>query len=226
MNGDTVSGNFDNPLVIFCSSRTGSSMVMGMFANLGFWVGNFNGLKTINLKTIEARNNNRINGNMEQTPYPSYENARIKRWIKMHYPLDLGNHRGNWQRSDLRDFCRIVVPDGQPWVVKALSEYHGLWQHYFPRMTAAFLFRDEKQAIEAHVRRQGERVRRIVTYVVSERYKYMRRELMRNTGGFRIDAEKIIEEDFSQIEPIVAKYGLDFDHRLAAKDIIPPIFTR
>ncbi len=201
---------FNEPLVLFCSPRGGSSLVAGVFARHGFWTG----------RTFGGPDGRGTGG------YVNHENAQIKQFMKENWPLDAGNHAAVVARADLRGFCRKVVPWDRNWMFKGPSEYYAVWRHQFPDMRAAFVFRDPKQAVEAHVRRRGEKVRQIATQVVSQRYGFMETMLKADPLSWRVDADRVVDGDLGQIEPILAEYGIALDHRLAMEGISPQKFHR
>jgi len=204
-----MNNHFDRPVVLFCSPRGGSSLVAGVFVRHGFWVG----------KTFGGADGVGSGG------YVNHENAAIKQFIKDNWKLDAGNHYASGALSGaLRDFCGQVVPQGQNWLYKGPSEYYALWRHNFPRMRAVFVFRDAKQAVEAHVRRRGEKVRQIATEVVSQRYSFMDAMLKADPLSWRVDADRVVNGDIEQFAPVLAEYTIDLDHRLAMEGISPQMF--
>lgn len=200
----------EDPLVLFCSPRGGSSLVAGVFVRHGFWTG----------KTFGGKDGVGSGG------YVNHENAMLKDFMKKHWPLDAGNHFQNAMRADLRGFCRKVVPQGQNWMFKGPSEYYAVWRQHFPDMRAAFVFRDEKQAVEAHVRRRGEKVRERATQIVSQRYRFMEAMLEADPLAWRVDAERIVDGDLEQVEPLLAEYDIELNHRKAMDGISPQMFHR
>jgi hypothetical protein len=210
MSGITDSGNFDRPLVLFCSPRGGSSLVAGAFVNHGFWVG----------KTFGGPDGVGTGG------YINYENRDVKAFMKKHWSLDAGNHDQNVHAADLRTRCEQVVPSDALWLFKGVSEYYPVWRHHFPQMRAVMVFRDETQAVEAHVRRRGEKVRRGAESVVERRYRFMNNCLMLEPLTWRVDADRLVDGDSGQLAPILAEYDIDLDHRLAVKHINPLMFHK
>lgn len=200
----------DAPLALFCSPRGGSSLVAGVFVRHGFWVG----------KTFGGPDGRGSGG------YVNHENAQIKAFMKEHWPLDAGNHFADATRADLPAFCRKVVPADQRWMFKGPSEYYAVWRQHFPHMRACMVFRDEAQAVEAHVRRRGEKVREIATQVVSQRYRFMEAMLRADPLSFRVDAESVVDGDLGQVVPVLAEYGIDLDHRKAMEGINPQMYHR
>lgn len=201
---------FDRPLVLFCSPRGGSSLVAGVFVRHGFWTG----------KTFGGPDGRGSGG------YVNHENAQMKQFMKEHWPLEAGNHFSRPTRADLRRYCRTVVPEGRNWLFKGPSEYYGVWRHYFPDMRAVFVYRDAKQAVEAHVRRRGEKVRQTASEIVRERYAFMDTMLLADPLAWRVDAERVVDGDLAQIAPVLAEYEISLDHREAMKGIVPQMFHR
>lgn len=199
-----------NPLVIFCSPRGGSSLVAGVFVRHGFWVG----------ETFGGPNGIGTGG------YVNHENAKLKEFMKQHWKLDAGNHDSDPRRADLSAFCAKVIPPDQNWMFKGPSEYYEVWRAYFPLMRAVCVFRDREQAVEAHVRRRGENVRENAVQIVSQRYEFMESVLKDDPLSWRVDADRIVDGDLAQIAPIMEDYGIDLDHRLAMDGISPQMFHR
>ena len=195
----------DDPLVLFCSPRGGSSLVAGAFINHGFWVGT-------------------IFGGIGGAGYTNHENVKLRDWFKEHYPLDAGNHQPKARRADLRAFCNDVVPVDRHWMFKGLSEYYVVWRANFPRMRAVMVYRDRRQAVEAHVRRRGEKVRQIASRVVRARYAFMDARLKDDPLSWRVDADRLVDGDSGQMFPVLAEYNIILDHRLAMRDIDPAKF--
>lgn len=201
---------FDRPLALFCSPRGGSSLVAGVFVRHGFWTG----------RTFGGPDGRGTGG------YVNHENAQIKQFMKDNWPLDAGNHWSQPTRADLRGFCQKAVPALHHWMFKGPSEYYGVWRHYFPFMRAVMVFRDEKQAVEAHVRRRGEKVRETASQIVRARYEFMDAMLEADPLAWRVDAERVVDGDLGQVAPVLAEYGIDLDHRKAMDGINPPMFHR
>lgn len=201
---------FDRPLVLFCSPRGGSSLVAGVFVRHGFWTG----------KTFGGPDGRGSGG------YVNHENAAMKNFMKTHWPMDAGNHFQNALRADLRHFCQQTVPALTSWMFKGPSEYYAVWRQHFPFMRAAFVFRDENQAVEAHVRRRGEKVRQRATQIVSQRYGFMEAMLKADPLAWRVDAERIVDGDLEQVVPILAEYDIELNHRKAMDGISPRMFHR
>lgn len=200
----------DCPLVLFCSPRGGSSLVAGVFARHGFWTG----------ATFGGPDGRGSGG------YVNHENARIKRFMKEMFPLDAGNHKSDLEQADhLKHFCDKMVPDDQPWMFKGPSEYYFPFDAAFPKMVPVMVFRNPEQAVMAHVRRYGERVRKDATRIVGQRYRFMNGVLMNRRDAYRVDADRIVQGDVSQIEPVLAEYGIELDYHRAMEGISPDMFT-
>jgi hypothetical protein len=198
----------DDPLVIFCSPRGGSSLVAGAFVNHGFWTG----------ETFGGPDGRGSGG------YVNHENAKIKAWMKDFYPLNAGIPNYPFPAGDLRRACRHIVPLDGVWLFKGPSEYYPVFRHSFPNMRAVMVFRDRTQAVEAHVRRRGEKVRENASVIVSARYDFMEKHLSKDELAWRVDADRLVNGDPAQLAPVLAEYGIELDHRLAMKSIDPDLF--
>lgn len=198
----------NDPLVLFCSPRGGSSLVAGAFVNHSFWTGErFGGP------------DGRGSGG-----YVNYENAAIKDFMKKNYPLDAGVPNSPTPAGHLRRACERIVPPDSLWLFKGPSEYYPVFRHYFPEMRAVMVYRDRRQAVEAHVRRRGEKVRQIATHVVRQRYEFMETVLLNDELSWRVDADRLVNDDSTQLAPVLAEYDIDLDHRLAVEHIDSAMF--
>lgn len=198
----------DAPLVLFCSPRGGSSLVAGAFINHGFWVG----------ETFGGPDGRGTGG------YINYENTKLKAWMKTCYPLNAGVPLQPCPEADLHHACSRIVPSDEPWLFKGPSEYYPVFRYHFPRMRAVMVFRDRTQAVEAHVRRRGETVRKNAAVIVRQRYDFMETVLLNDELSWRVDADRLVNGDSTQLAPVLAEYEKKLDHRLAVKDISPKMF--
>jgi hypothetical protein len=198
----------DDPLVLFCSPRGGSSLVAGAFVNHGFWVG----------KTFGGPDGRGTGG------YVNHENAAIKAFMKEFYPLNAGVPNYPNVVGDLQQACERIVPSDGVWLFKGPSEYYPVFRHYFPAMRAVMVYRDARQAVEAHVRRRGEKVRENASVIVRARYGFMDATLKADSLAWRVDADRLVSGDSGQLAPVLAEYGIDLDHRLAMENISPDLF--
>ena len=198
----------DDPLVLFCSPRGGSSLVTGAFVNHGFWTG----------ETFGGPDGRGTGG------YINYENAKLKKWMKDFYPLKAGVPNCQTPAGDLRRACERIVPSDRVWLFKGPSEYYPVFRYHFPLMRAVMVYRDATQAVEAHVRRRGEKVRKNASVIVRQRYDFMDARLKDDPLAWRVDADRLVNGDSTQLAPVLAEYGLTLDHRLAVKDISSGMF--
>lgn len=188
----------NEPLVLFGSPRGGTSVIAGIFAAHGLWTG----------KTFGGP------GGVGSGGYVNHENAALKAFMKEHWPLDAGNHNVVAQKADLRAFCEQVVPEDTDWMFKGTTEYHPVWAHWFPSAVHAFIIRNKRQAIEAHVRRRGEQVRDVATRVVEERYQYIAKMAIDHEIPV-IDSDAVVlNEDYQAIENILNQFSISLDTNL------------
>ena len=180
----------------------------GAFVNHGIWVG----------ETFGGKDGRGTGG------YINYENTKIKKWMKDFYPLNAGIPCQPFPAGDLRRACRHIVPLDDVWLFKGPSEYYPVFRHSFPNMRAVMVFRDRTQAVEAHVRRRGEKVRENAAVIVRARYDFMDTVLAHDELSWRVDADRLVNGDPAQLAPVLAEYGIELDHRLAMKSIVPSMF--
>lgn len=194
----------DDPLVVFGSPRGGTSLAAGLFAAHGWWTG----------ETFPGTQG-----------YVNHENALIKAFIKEHFKLNAGVPEPNPGKADLADFCRCAVPSETDWMFKGPAEYYPIFRYWFPDMTAVFAFRDLNQAIGGAVRRGGNKEK--ATEIIRSRYEYMAELLGRNElRTWRLDVDRVVKGDLSQVQPIVEWYGKEFDYNAAMETVNPSIFHR
>lgn len=191
-----------DPLVLFGSPRGGTSLVAGCFVNHGFWVG----------KTFGAPDGKGSGG------YVNYENNDIKMFCKNHWKLNAGYLMEDPGKADLAAFCRKVVPPDTLWMFKGPTEYYPMFAHWFPNMTPVFIFRNEHQAIEAHVRRHVDRrgggvaeFRKNAARITRQRYRIQEDLVNSLDYAFAVEADRVVEGDFTQIEWVLKAYGLELD---------------
>lgn len=202
-----------DPIIVFGSPRGGTSLVAGCFFNHGFWVG----------KTFGGPDGVGSGG------YVNYENAAIKQFCKNHWPLDAGvGVRADVGAADLYAFCEKIVPADTLWMFKGPTEYYGIFAHAFPNMTPVFVFRNEEQAIEAHVRRHVDRrgggvaeFRKNASRIVKQRYKIQDNLCHELEYAFPVDADKVVEGDYHQVEWVLKSYGIDLDDEACGRHIDP-----
>jgi len=195
----------NDPIVLFCSPRGGSSLVAGVFVNHGFWVG----------KTFGGP------GGVGSGGYINYENAAMKQFIKDNWKLDAGVPMKNPDAADLYAFCEKIVPPDTNWMWKGPSEYYPIFQRWFPNMTPVFVFREEGQAIEAVVRRRGEGEREHAAGIIRARYEYMREESLANPNSFVVSADEVVQGYYEDVEMVLNAYGIPLDPIAAGEHIDP-----
>ena len=188
-----------DPIVIFGSPRGGTSLVAGCFFNHGFWVG----------KQFGETSNT----------YTYYENDDLKQFIKQNFKLDAGKLMANPEAADVNKFASRVVPADQLWMWKGPVEYYPIFARWFPNMTPVFVFRKEKQAIEAVVRRRGEGERVHAAAIIRARYEIQRELVHTLEYAFAVEADKVVEGDYSQVEWVLKAYGIDLDVEACGKHI-------
>jgi hypothetical protein len=192
----------EDPVILFCSPRGGSSVVAGVFVTHGWWVGEtYTGISR----------------------YKCHENVAIKKFCKKHYKLDAGVPEPNPQKANLRRMISREVPEDADWMFKGPAEYYPIFQHWFPRMNAVMIFREFTQAVEGAVRVNGEAARAGAERIIRARYDYME-ELLKQPRTWRVDADDVVRGDLSQIERVMNWYNVDLDYQQGISLIDPKKF--
>lgn len=192
-----------DPIVIFGSPRGGTSLVAGCFYNHGFWTGEWFG------------------GPNGGQGYANYENKHLKKFIKDNFKLDAGKMMELPERADVAAFMEKQVPANALWMWKGPVEYYPIFAHWFPHMVPVFVFRKEEQAIEAVVRRRGEKERAGAEKIIRARYDTMSDLVHSLNFAFAVEADRVVEGDYSQIERVLKYYGIDCNPEACGKHIDP-----
>jgi hypothetical protein len=190
----------DDPLVIFGSPRGGTSVAAGLFVAHGWWTGT----------TFPGTHG-----------YVNHENAEIKEFIKEHFKLNAGVPEPDPGKADLAGFCRNIVPSQTMWLFKGPAEYYPIFRFWFPEMQAVFAFRDLEQAIGGATRRGADR--KIAEPIIRNRYDYLNR-MLGDLNTWRLDVDRVVKGDLSQIAPIIEWCGIEFDYHRAMATVDPSIF--
>lgn len=185
------------PLLIISCSRSGSSMVAGIFARHGWWVGTCRPPDRFNAKGY-------------------YENLPVKHCMKRYFGDNI--HEANKgkvydiKREKASGFKRMVervirndgyADDGGPWLVKFGALYWRPWRRCFPACTTLCLFRDAG-AIKASGRRSFK-----VTQERIDAQRGIMMEAEEDSGAFHVDYEQLIRGNYSQLVPVFAKEGVE-----------------
>lgn len=192
----------EEPIVVFGSPRGGTSLVAGVFASQGVWTG----------KTYPG------------TEYVNHENQDIKSFMKENWPLQAGLPCTNPEKANLRKFCRENIGTTGLWMFKGIAEYYPIFRHWFPDMTAVFVFRDFTQAVEAMVRRRGERERAEAQRIIALRYTFMEDYLKSGLPIEMVSADAVVQGDFAPIPRILSYYGIAFNQKAAEATLRPDIW--
>jgi len=193
----------NDPIVLFCSPRGGSSLVAGIIRAHGVWVG----------RTFKG------------TDYENHENADIKDFLKTHWKMTPGIPMGPADKADLYHFCKSFIKHDDPWMFKVAVEYYPIFKGWFPHMTSVMVYRDRQNAIEGLVKRKGLNTRAEMTKHVNARYDYMDELMIAEPMAVAVSSDDVMEGDCDAIAEILSRYNIEFDRDVAAATLRPGIWT-
>lgn len=189
------------PLLIISCSRSGSSMLAGIFYLHGFWVGTRRPPDKFNEKGY-------------------FENLAVKKCMKGHFKDNI--HEAN--KGKVYDIAPekvglfknmiegVVKRDGYkdngwPWVVKFGACYWKPWKRVYPSCTTICLYRDSNA-----IKESGKR-----SFRVSDERIASHKEVMDNAlrdcpdSTFRVDYEELVSGNLVQLFPPFKREGVEFD---------------
>lgn len=182
-------------ICILMHTRSGSSMVAGIFAAHGVHVGRD--------RKIE---------------YRTYENQDIKSWIleNVHQPrpIPVDLLTDHVPRREFAKFIRSLdMPE--PWLWKGPVRYWPLWKQFKPKVIK--IRRDVQQNTKAFCARDPSNR---IFKKSKPRIELVHNELDK-IPGVDIFTDEIIEKDYSSLERAFAYCGIEFDKNIADKVVKP-----
>lgn len=191
----------ERPIVVLMTSRTGSSMVAGLFAHHGLWVGD-----------------KYVTGSGLGKDYPSYETREVKSWLRERYDLQGAELVTNTQAGQFADFIAGIVPPGRRWLVKCGVMFWPLFEPLNPHIV--YVRRDFENSVAAIMARPGAAAEAVVRDLIARRYALMD-QIHAEHGGTMIDTDKLIAGDYGDIRAAFDECGLEFVEEIA-KTVIQP----
>lgn len=189
-----------NPLLIISCSRSGSSMLAGIFHHHGYWVGTRRSPDRHNAKGY-------------------FENLPIKKYMKWYFNDNIREaNKGKTYDiadSDAKDFKAMVESvvkndgyddDGSRWLVKFGALYYRPWRLIYPECTTVCLFRDKESIINS-----GKRSFPVSRARADAQTKLMEEALADDPHTYRVDFERLIKKDYEQIYPVCIREGFEPD---------------
>jgi hypothetical protein len=192
-------------ILILSPGRSGSSMVAGLFAQHGAWVG----------QSLPGNSHN---------PKGYFENGRIKRrMIKLHgrdWPGPFPKMHGSWP-SQVKRVLRSEGYEDGPWFFKTRAFYWHVWKQWEPVVVK--VWRDREDIFDSYNRASfltGRYTEAGVALMVDRQH-----DLMRKINGFDIQAQRLIDGDYDHIRPAINFCGLGYD-RDKCREFIEPAHWR
>jgi len=191
------------PLVILMTSRSGSSMVSGIFAAHGLWY------------SEPSPDDYSVFGN-----YKLYENQKMKRWLKRYFNIAGTRFVSEEWNDQFMVQVNRIYPEGQRWFWKGGVMFWPLWRQLDPYVV--FIRRPLEQAVSSAFEKQGHNTvsREACREMISARYRLMN-QVRYETGGIDIRTDQVAEGNYETLQQAFAYCNLDFQPGLA-DDIVEP----
>lgn len=187
-----------DPILVLMCSRSGSSMLAGIFAEHNVWTGSVHSIQTY--------------------PNPTYENKLIKSYIKNKhgypdYPIK--------PDKNFRDYLFNVVkpPENTIWLWKGGVFVWPMWEGVFDNPKFLFPQRPRQYILES-LKRRGKTIDSYRIALTQRKLDYID-ELYNKYGGVKVQSEELIKGNYKTLEEAFDYCGLSFDFRVADKFIKP-----
>lgn len=182
------------PLIIISCSRSGSSMVSGIFVKHGFWCGTCRKPDRFNLKGY-------------------YENLPAKNFMKKFFGDNIHEANRGKTYKNAPGFKKQIetvllvdgYPENEPAVVKFGACYYPAWRDSFPGIHTICVWRDADAIIES-----GRHSFKVTQARIDSHQKIMERA-EKNDGAIHVDYEEIVRGNYSQLRPAFDKEGVVMD---------------
>ena len=186
----------NEPILIMAMPRSGSSMIAGIFAAHGVWVGN-----------------NKAGG---RNPKGSFENTALRNLVMMLYDGKGLVERGETAHS-IQTFRMLVESaieadgyKGGPWLWKGSAMYWPAWHQFEPKWIVCrreldAVLRSSLDPPYVYGRLLADAVRRII-----ERHEAQLNVLV-GKGALEVDTAAVVSGDYTTIKAAIEDCGLAFD---------------
>jgi len=198
-----------SPIVILMAPRSGSSMVAGIFAAHGVWVG----------KDLRTKNEHNQEG--------FFEHNYLQRLTCSLFPGDEGWNEHvppSMKQAILDKLVATAQADGYisgPWLYKSEAVQFPLWKGLNPkwvcvRRDADAIFKSSRNSGLVGKRSTDEQVRKTIQNNV-EKMDYV----VENLNGVNVYSDEVIDGDMSSLDRAFQYCGLALDSKKAASCIRP-----
>jgi hypothetical protein len=173
-------------------------MTAGIFARHGYWTGTCRPPDKHNRKGY-------------------HENLPVKHFMRCFYKTNVRESRCGRVLQPKEGFKekaeRVILDDGypddgSPWLVKFGANYYPPWRSVYPESTVICLYRD----CEA-IMKSGRRSFKVTKERLAAGFKVMNDALAGDANGsvFRVDYERVVSGDYSQLTPVFEREGVEMD---------------
>lgn len=188
-----------DPVIIFATSKSGSSLVTRLFHEHGFWVGNYG----------------------EKNGYPTYENRDINRSFIPHVAKGDNGQRVLMKPVDeARALIEQHVPQDTRWVYKAGIDFWNVWNEIYPQHDPVFVKRGVDAVARSwagtdvgHCYEQGRKM-------AVDRYAFMD-EVNRERWVPVVKSHRLIQGDLVTLEAALKSVGVRMDRAIVDRCIEP-----
>lgn len=189
------------PVVILMTSRTGSSLVAGIFAKHGLWHG-----PTYTTHPPFGE------------PYKTFEVADLKPWLRSNYGLNGCEFVPDDRADEFRSVVDGVMPSDQRWMAKLGVMFWPLFRQFKPHVVV--VKRDLCASVDAAMARAKDNDRGKAEKAISRRYELMD-EVIAETGGSVVVTDELIAGDITGISAALRQCGIEPDETIIKQAVDP-----
>lgn len=196
------------PAVVLTMGRSGSSMVARALASQGFWTG-------------------RCKPGDEHNPRGYFENARLSVALGRLYPGSIYSDLRpmspprRW-RQYVQEVLRAEGHERGPWLVKVNAFTWPVWLPFDPVLV--FVYRDVDAIVRSAMKHDPRAMLPARWRQVALAHHAEMRRVEAAFGGFRVEAERLVDGDVAQIAKIVHVCGLSLDERALRASLEPDLW--
>ena len=193
------------PIMLWITSRSRSSMVSNIFIKHGVWWGN----TVAKQKWVEDG---------KQQSYISYENQKIKAMLKKYKDK-------HWKKVHMTPVFPVkgfaediakITPANKTWMMKTGVEYFNAFNELTPYNI--YIKRSPEGVAKSLSTKRQDVVYKDAYDAAVWRFNYMD-QLQEEFGGVSVDTDKIVDEDFSEVQAAIEYCELAFDLEKAKEAI-------
>ncbi len=188
------------PIMLWITSRSRSSLVSSIFIQHGVWWGD----TPVQINGYTSWENQHIKGLLKE--------FKTKYWKKVH----LTPVSPKWN-DEFEQKLSKLVPSDQTWMMKTGVEYFNAFKDLDPYNI--FIRRPAEDVARSLANKRRDVVYQDALDAANWRFEYMDK-LRDQYGGVDVDTDRIVANDFEQVQQAVEYCELTFDEEAAKKAIV------